>query len=151
MRLRIRIWPRWVRSSSVPGVRLFDTAAGRVVPFEVGPVVSMYTCGITPYDSTHLGHAATYLSYDVLQRRLRDLGHETRFRSLVFAVARNKLAEHFRRRDAQKRGGGEEALLVADPDELYDRNYGALLEKWDTILAEKNVQRVTIADSEIGS
>jgi L-cysteine:1D-myo-inositol 2-amino-2-deoxy-alpha-D-glucopyranoside ligase len=37
----------------------------------------MYTCGITPYDSAHLGHAATYLSYDVLQRRLRDLGHET--------------------------------------------------------------------------
>jgi len=41
-------------------------------------VVSIYTCGITPYDSTHLGHAATYLGYDVLQRRLRDLGHETR-------------------------------------------------------------------------
>ena len=38
----------------------------------------MYTCGITPYDSTHLGHAATYLTYDVLQRRLRDAGHETR-------------------------------------------------------------------------
>ncbi|HOT81109.1 MAG TPA: cysteine--tRNA ligase [Microthrixaceae bacterium] len=41
-------------------------------------MVSLYTCGITPYDSTHLGHAATYLGYDVLQRRLRDLGHETR-------------------------------------------------------------------------
>jgi L-cysteine:1D-myo-inositol 2-amino-2-deoxy-alpha-D-glucopyranoside ligase len=38
----------------------------------------MYTCGITPYDATHLGHAATYVTYDVLQRRLRDLGHETR-------------------------------------------------------------------------
>jgi L-cysteine:1D-myo-inositol 2-amino-2-deoxy-alpha-D-glucopyranoside ligase len=38
----------------------------------------MYTCGITPYDSAHLGHATTYLTYDVLQRRLRDLGHETR-------------------------------------------------------------------------
>ena len=59
-------------------MRLFDTAAQEIVPFEVGPVVSIYTCGITPYDSTHLGHAATYLGYDVLQRRLRDLGHETR-------------------------------------------------------------------------
>jgi len=59
-------------------VRLYDTASQAVLPFEVGPVVSMYTCGITPYDSTHLGHAATYLCYDVLQRRLRDLGHETR-------------------------------------------------------------------------
>jgi L-cysteine:1D-myo-inositol 2-amino-2-deoxy-alpha-D-glucopyranoside ligase len=37
----------------------------------------MYTCGITPYDAAHLGHAATYLAYDVLQRRLRDLGHDT--------------------------------------------------------------------------
>ena len=40
-------------------------------------MVKMYTCGITPYDAAHLGHAATYLAYDVLQRRLRDLGHET--------------------------------------------------------------------------
>ena len=59
-------------------MRLFDTARQDVVAFEPGPVVTMYTCGITPYDSTHLGHAATYLAYDVLQRRLRDLGHETR-------------------------------------------------------------------------
>ena len=46
--------------------------------FEPGPVVLMYTCGITPYDASHLGHAATYLTYDILQRRLRDRGHETR-------------------------------------------------------------------------
>ena len=57
-------------------VRLFDTAARRVVPFEPGPVVRMYVCGITPYDSTHLGHAATYLAYDLLVRRLEELGHE---------------------------------------------------------------------------
>lgn len=59
-------------------MRLYDTAAKAVVPFKPGPVVLMYTCGITPYDATHLGHAATYISYDVLQRRLRDAGHETR-------------------------------------------------------------------------
>jgi L-cysteine:1D-myo-inositol 2-amino-2-deoxy-alpha-D-glucopyranoside ligase len=59
-------------------VRLYDTARKAVVPFEPGPVVTMYTCGITPYDATHLGHAAVYVGYDVLQRRLRDLGHETR-------------------------------------------------------------------------
>jgi L-cysteine:1D-myo-inositol 2-amino-2-deoxy-alpha-D-glucopyranoside ligase len=59
-------------------MRLYDTARGQVVPFEVGPVVTMYTCGITPYDATHIGHAATYLTYDVLQRRLRDRGHDTR-------------------------------------------------------------------------
>ncbi|MCE2531151.1 MAG: cysteine--tRNA ligase [Acidimicrobiia bacterium] len=59
-------------------MQIFDTVAGEVLPFEVGPVVTMYTCGITPYDASHLGHAATYLTYDVLQRRLRDRGHETR-------------------------------------------------------------------------
>ncbi len=61
-----------------PPMRLYDTARRDVVPFEPGPVVLMYTCGITPYDATHLGHAATYVTYDVLQRRLRDRGHETR-------------------------------------------------------------------------
>ncbi len=59
-------------------MKLYDTFRKEIVPFEPGPLVTMYTCGITPYDSTHLGHAATYLTYDVLQRRLRDLGHETR-------------------------------------------------------------------------
>jgi L-cysteine:1D-myo-inositol 2-amino-2-deoxy-alpha-D-glucopyranoside ligase len=59
-------------------MRLFDTARQAVVPFEPGPLVSMYTCGITPYDSTHMGHAATFITYDVVQRRLRDMGHETR-------------------------------------------------------------------------
>ena len=38
----------------------------------------MYVCGITPYDSTHLGHAATFLTYDLLIRRLEDLGHDVR-------------------------------------------------------------------------
>ena len=59
-------------------MRLYDTSKQDIVPFEVGPLVSMYTCGITPYDSTHMGHAATYVVYDVLQRRLLDEGHEVR-------------------------------------------------------------------------
>ncbi len=59
-------------------IRLYDTAQRKVVPFEPGPSVSMYVCGITPYDSTHLGHAATYLTYDILIRRLEELGHEAR-------------------------------------------------------------------------
>jgi L-cysteine:1D-myo-inositol 2-amino-2-deoxy-alpha-D-glucopyranoside ligase len=59
-------------------MRLYDTARGAVVPFEPGGTVTMYTCGITPYDATHAGHAATYLTYDILQRRLRDRGHTTR-------------------------------------------------------------------------
>ena len=59
-------------------MRLYDTARREVVPFEPGPCVTMYTCGITPYDAAHLGHAAVYVTYDVLHRRLVDLGHEVR-------------------------------------------------------------------------
>jgi len=59
-------------------MRLYDTARRAVVPFEPGPLVTLYSCGITPYDAAHLGHAAVYLTFDILQRRLRDLGHDTR-------------------------------------------------------------------------
>jgi L-cysteine:1D-myo-inositol 2-amino-2-deoxy-alpha-D-glucopyranoside ligase len=57
-------------------LHIFDTSQSMVVPFEPGPIVRLYVCGITPYDSTHLGHANTYLTYDLLIRRLEDLGHE---------------------------------------------------------------------------
>ena len=59
-------------------VRLYDTARREVVAFEPGPMVTMYSCGITPYDAAHLGHAAVYLYFDMLQRRLQDAGHETK-------------------------------------------------------------------------
>ena len=62
-------------------MRIYDTARRAVVPFEPSPPpaeVSIYVCGITPYDSTHLGHANTYLAYDLLIRRLEDLGHRVR-------------------------------------------------------------------------
>jgi L-cysteine:1D-myo-inositol 2-amino-2-deoxy-alpha-D-glucopyranoside ligase len=59
-------------------LRLYDTARGAIVPLDPGPMVTLYSCGITPYDSAHLGHAQVYLTFDVLQRRLRDLGHDTR-------------------------------------------------------------------------
>ena len=54
-------------------MRLFDTARRAVVPFDPGDTVTMYVCGITPYDATHLGHAATYTTFDVLQRRHPDV------------------------------------------------------------------------------
>ena len=56
-------------------MQLYDTARRAIVPFEPGENVLMYTCGITPYDATHLGHAATFIAYDTLQRRLIDKGH----------------------------------------------------------------------------
>ena len=59
-------------------LRLYDTARQAVVPFVPEHLVTMYTCGITPYDATHLGHAWVYVNYDVLSRRLIDIGHEVR-------------------------------------------------------------------------
>ena len=59
-------------------MELYDTARRGVFTLDAGPLVTMYSCGITPYDAAHLGHAFVYLTFDVLQRRLRDAGHETR-------------------------------------------------------------------------
>lgn len=56
-------------------LRVYDTpsrAEQRVHP-ENG-TVGIYVCGITPYDATHLGHAATYVTFDLLIRVLRDAG-----------------------------------------------------------------------------
>lgn len=60
-------------------VRLHDTASGGVVPTVSGPVARLYVCGITPYDATHLGHAATYVAFDLLNRAWRDAGLEVRY------------------------------------------------------------------------
>jgi L-cysteine:1D-myo-inositol 2-amino-2-deoxy-alpha-D-glucopyranoside ligase len=63
-------------------MRLYDTARRELTTFApaAGPggTVTLYTCGVTPYDAAHLGHAATYIAYDVVQRRLQDLGYQTR-------------------------------------------------------------------------
>ncbi len=64
---------------AVPGtghpVQVFDSATGAVRAITPGPTARMYVCGITPYDATHMGHAATYVTFDVLGRALRDAGH----------------------------------------------------------------------------
>jgi L-cysteine:1D-myo-inositol 2-amino-2-deoxy-alpha-D-glucopyranoside ligase len=59
-------------------MQLYDTARQAIVPFDPGEQVLMYTCGITPYDATHLGHAATFVAYDVLTRRLLDTGRSVK-------------------------------------------------------------------------
>jgi cysteinyl-tRNA synthetase len=61
-------------------VLLYDTKTRRKEKFEaIREPVSIYVCGITPYDTTHLGHAFTYVFYDTLIRYLRYQGHETRY------------------------------------------------------------------------
>jgi L-cysteine:1D-myo-inositol 2-amino-2-deoxy-alpha-D-glucopyranoside ligase len=57
-------------------VRLHDTSAGTSVVTAPGPQARMYVCGITPYDAAHLGHASTYVAFDLLHRAWLDAGHE---------------------------------------------------------------------------
>ena len=60
-------------------LRLYDTQSRSVRPVDAGPVARLYVCGITPYDATHLGHAATYVTFDVVGRALRDAGHRVHY------------------------------------------------------------------------
>ncbi|MEP6815298.1 MAG: cysteine--1-D-myo-inosityl 2-amino-2-deoxy-alpha-D-glucopyranoside ligase [Marmoricola sp.] len=62
-----------------PEVRVFDTSAGAVVGTSPDATARMYVCGITPYDATHLGHAATYVAFDLLNRAWRSAGHGVRY------------------------------------------------------------------------
>ena len=59
-----------------PALRLFDSRDGVVRPTTPGKVATMYVCGITPYDAAHLGHAATYVAFDLLARAWMDAGHD---------------------------------------------------------------------------
>ncbi len=63
----------------VPQLSLFNTAAQKIEPLPQKSLYRMYVCGITPYDATHLGHAATYLTFDLINRFLRASGAQVDF------------------------------------------------------------------------
>jgi L-cysteine:1D-myo-inositol 2-amino-2-deoxy-alpha-D-glucopyranoside ligase len=72
--------PTLPHSSAVPPLQAFDTATRQLVP--IGPdtgTARMYVCGITPYDATHIGHANTYIAFDLLHRVWRDRGLEVNY------------------------------------------------------------------------
>ena len=66
-------------SDSGPAVRIHDTATGKLVETRPEGPARLYVCGITPYDATHIGHAATYVAFDLLNRAWRDAGHEVSY------------------------------------------------------------------------
>lgn len=75
-------WPA-TEVPALPGkglpLRVHDTASGALVTPEPGPTARLYVCGITPYDATHLGHAATYTAFDLVQRVWRDAGRTVEY------------------------------------------------------------------------
>ncbi len=79
---RVRAWsatpPPRLPGSGEP-LQLYDTASESVHPVAPGPLARIYVCGITPYDATHMGHALTYVSFDLAQRALLDSGVEVSY------------------------------------------------------------------------
>ena len=69
--------PRLPGHGAVP--RIYDTATRQLVEAHPIAVAGLYVCGITPYDATHIGHAATYLAYDTLIRLWLDAGYGVRY------------------------------------------------------------------------
>ena len=62
-----------------PEPLVFDTASGELAVAAAGPDATLYACGITPYDATHIGHAATFMAWDLLVRAWRDAGHRVTY------------------------------------------------------------------------
>ncbi|RLV55605.1 cysteine--1-D-myo-inosityl 2-amino-2-deoxy-alpha-D-glucopyranoside ligase [Aeromicrobium phragmitis] len=86
-------WPRPEVPSLVqrgyghgPAARVHDTATGALQTIDPPREARLYVCGITPYDATHLGHANTYLAFDLLQRVWRDRGLDVHYTQNVTDV-----------------------------------------------------------------
>ena len=92
-----------------------------------GKNASIYACGITPYDATHMGHAATYNAWDLLVRAWRDAGHEVSYTQNVTDVDDPLLERADRdgedwhelaQREIARYRGDMEALRVLPPTHL---------------------------------
>jgi L-cysteine:1D-myo-inositol 2-amino-2-deoxy-alpha-D-glucopyranoside ligase len=86
---------------------------------ELGPTVTLYVCGITPYDAAHVGHAFTYVAFDTLVRFLRRRGHEVRYAQNVTDVDDDMLRRAARDdEDYLKLGRRETASFLRDMERL---------------------------------
>jgi L-cysteine:1D-myo-inositol 2-amino-2-deoxy-alpha-D-glucopyranoside ligase len=88
-------------------------------PLQLGKRVTLYVCGITPYDAAHLGHAFTYTIFDTLVRFLRDRGHEVAYCQNVTDVDDDVLRRAARNgEDYLELGRRETAAYLRDMDAL---------------------------------
>ena len=107
--------------------RLRDTATGELTVAAAGKPASLYACGITPYDATHMGHAATYVAWDLLVRAWLDAGHDVSYTQNVTDVddplleRADRDGEDWRQlaaREIERFRGDMEALRVVPPQHL---------------------------------
>jgi cysteinyl-tRNA synthetase len=90
-------------------VRLRDTLSGERRGLSADRPLSLYVCGITPYDSGHLGHAFTFVQFDALVRALRWLGHEVNYIQNVTDID-DSILKRARELDVDWRRLGDEEL-----------------------------------------
>jgi len=126
---------------------LANTATGELTRAAAGHRASLYACGITPYDATHLGHAATYVAWDLLVRAWLDSGHEVTYVQNVTDVD-DPLLERADRdgedwrdladREIARYRGDMEALRVLPPARLVGAVEGLpLIERMNQVLADR--------------
>lgn len=140
----MRAW----QAPSVPSVRgsgprpvVHDTATGKPVdPTRGAEQAALYVCGITPYDATHLGHAATYLAFDSLLRSWRDAG-------LDVAYAQNTTDVDDPLLERAARDGVDWRELAASQIDLFRRDMEALriVPPDDYVAVTEDVERIAEA------
>jgi L-cysteine:1D-myo-inositol 2-amino-2-deoxy-alpha-D-glucopyranoside ligase len=132
---------------SGPQIMIWDTASRSLVEAAPGDVAGVYACGITPYDATHIGHAATFLAWDLLIRAWLDAGKQVSYVQNVTDVDDPLLERAARdREDWRELAAREIALYRADMTALRvlppDHYVGAveampMIESFNRILADR--------------
>lgn len=127
----------------LPVLQLFNSVEQAVTPVvlpeDPTDPVGLYVCGITPYDSTHLGHAATYVTFDLIHRYLLASGRDVHFVQNITDVD-DPLFERAARDgvDWQELGKGQIDLFRSDMaqlDVIPPRDYVGIMESIDEIIA----------------
>src|ERR1700719_1729294 len=116
---------------------LADTATGTLTRAAAGQQARLYACGITPYDATHIGHAATYVAWDLLVRAWLDSGHEVTYVQNV-ADGDGEDWRDLAEREIARYRGDMEALRVLPPARLVGAVEALpLIERMNQVLADR--------------
>ena len=102
-----------------PQIRLTDSASTQKKPLAQKDLYRLYVCGITPYDATHLGHAATYLSFDLIHRYLIASGSNVNYVQNITDIDEPLL-------ERANRDGVEWENLASEQIELFRKDMCAL-------------------------
>ena len=127
--------PKW--HQELPELNLSLTS-GRQPDLGKNESFKMYVCGITPYDATHLGHAATYLTFDLIHRYLKISGRGVDFVENITDID-DPLFERAKRDNQSwsKLGESQVALFESDMTSLRilpPKNYVAVTEAMSSII-----------------